>query len=193
MPAIRLAQTAAALQKVRRTDTFSPICVEVSQCRARGAPMWEDAPATEGLMSFRKILIALDGSAVAARAADVALDLARSLHGEVALVHAVEPIADYAAEGGIPTAVLLSETEEDGRRMLAGYRQRTSSAPPPLELLRLGKPGQEIVKAASEWPADLVVIGSHGRTGLSRLVMGSVAEHVMRHAPCPVLVVRAQE
>lgn len=54
-----------------------------------------------------------------------------------------------------------------------------------------GEPAAEILKAAAEYPADLIVMGTHGRGGLSRLVLGSVAETVLRHAPCPVLTVRA--
>ncbi|MGE5112215.1 MAG: universal stress protein [Acidobacteriaceae bacterium] len=50
-----------------------------------------------------------------------------------------------------------------------------------------------MVKAANEWPADLIVIGSHGRGGVERLLLGSVAESVTRHAACPVLVVRGDE
>jgi universal stress protein A len=54
-------------------------------------------------------------------------------------------------------------------------------------------PAAEIVKAVKEWPANLIVIGSHGRGGIQRAVLGSVAEAVMRHAPCPVMVIKAEE
>ena len=63
---------------------------------------------------------------------------------------------------------------------------------PPLEFLAIGAPVEEIVKAAQDWPADMIVIASHGRSGVRRLLLGSVAEGVMRHAACPVLVVRAK-
>jgi nucleotide-binding universal stress UspA family protein len=65
--------------------------------------------------------------------------------------------------------------------------------PAPLEFIHVGKTATEIVKAAKDWSADLIVIGSHGRGGVDRLLLGSVAEAVMRHAACPVLVVRAEE
>jgi universal stress protein A len=58
-------------------------------------------------------------------------------------------------------------------------------------LIPIGKPASAIVKAAPDWPADVIVIGSHARGGVSRLLLGSVAEAVMCHAPCPVLDVRA--
>jgi nucleotide-binding universal stress UspA family protein len=58
--------------------------------------------------------------------------------------------------------------------------------------VQTGTPATAITKAAKDWPADLIVIGSHGRSGMRRALLGSVAEGVMRNAPCPVLVVRAQ-
>src|SRR5438105_11382148 len=57
-------------------------------------------------------------------------------------------------------------------------------------MLGRGDAAAEIIRVARELPADLIVMGTHGRTGIGRLLMGSVAEHVMRHAPCPVLTVR---
>ena len=145
-------------------------------------------------MSFRKILIAVDESAFAAHATDVGFELARSLGAEVALVHAVDPaVVAYAPEGGIPASELVALAQQDGRRLLAAFAQRASFQPPPLEFIHVGKTATEIVKAAKDWPADLIVIGSHGRGGVNRLLLGSVAEAVMRQAACPVLVVRAAE
>jgi len=145
-------------------------------------------------MSFRKILIAVDESAFAARAADVGFELARSLGAEVALIHAVDPaVVAYAPEGGIPAGELANLAQQDGKRLLAAFAQRASLQPAPLEFIHVGKTATEIVKAAKDWPADLIVIGSHGRGGINRLLLGSVAEAVMRQAECPVLVVRAQE
>jgi universal stress protein A len=145
-------------------------------------------------MSFRKILIAVDESAFAAHAADVGFELARGLGAEVALIHAVDPsVVAYAPEGGIPAAELVAQAQRHGRELLAAFAQRASLQPAPLEFIHVGKTATEIVKAAKDWPADLIVIASHGRGGVGRLLLGSVAEAVMRHAPCPVLVVRAKE
>mgnify|MGYP001313577204 CR=1 FL=1 len=145
-------------------------------------------------MSFRKILIAVDESAFAARAADIGFDLARSLGAEVAIIHVVDPsVVAYAPEGGPPAGELVTLAQQDGKKLLAALGQRAALQPVPLELIHVGKTVTEIVKAAKEWPAELIVIGSHGRGGVERLLLGSVAEGVMRHAVCPVLVVRAKE
>ncbi len=76
--------------------------------------------------------------------------------------------------------------------MIGEFRKRIMKRLGVLEFTEVGNPASEIVKAAKDWPADLIVIGSHGRGGLTRALMGSVAEGVMRQAPCPVLVARAK-
>jgi universal stress protein A len=141
-------------------------------------------------MSFQRILVAIDEAPIAAHAADVGIELARALGAKVALIFIVQPIA--APDSGIPASELLASAEQDGKRMLASICQQVPADTTPLQFIRVGTPATEIVKAATEWPADVVVIGSHGRTGVSRALLGSVAEAVMRHAPCPVLVIRAK-
>jgi nucleotide-binding universal stress UspA family protein len=74
--------------------------------------------------------------------------------------------------------------------LLAGFHELLALPPSALQFVRTGAPAEAIVRTAKEWPADLIV--SHGRTGVRRALLGSVAEGVMRSAPCPVLVVRAQ-
>ena len=106
----------------------------------------------------------------------------------------VDPsIVAYAPESGIPASELVAEAQRDARRLIAAFTQRAALQSPPLEFIHTGKPPAEIVGAAKDWPADLIVIGSHGRAGVERLLLGSVAEAAMRHAPCAVLVVRAKE
>lgn len=141
-------------------------------------------------MSFRKILIAVDESPVAAHATDVGAQLATALGAELALVAVVDPTVSIAPDSGVSGAELIAMAEQDAKRLLAGFRQRASQGNPSLEFVAVGKPAAEIVKTAKEWPADVIVIGSHGRHGLERALLGSVAERVMRHAPCSVLVVR---
>jgi len=140
-------------------------------------------------MSFRRILIALDDSAIAAHAAEVGTELATALKAQAALVHIVDPTLAFQPDGGVPAADLVAALKREGQSFLAAAAQRTGE-PPALQFLREGKPVDEILAAAREWEADVIVIGTHGRSGVSRLVLGSTAESVVRHAPCPVLVVK---
>lgn len=142
-------------------------------------------------MNFRRVLIAVDDSPLAAHAAEVGVELARSLNGELALIHVVDPAQNWAPEGGFPAAELVRQAEQEGKRLLTEFQPRAALQKPPVEFVQVGKPAAEIVKAAKEWPADIIVIGSHGRGGIGRLLLGSVAEGVIRHAAHPVLVVRA--
>lgn len=141
-------------------------------------------------MAFQKILITVDDDPLAAHAAEVGVGLARSLNAEIALIHAMDPSLIYSPEAGAVVDEISQHAQQDAARIMADFRARLPSGTSALQFIRQGRPGQEIVRAAKEWPADLIVIGSHGRRGISRAVLGSVAEEVMRHAPCPVLVVR---
>lgn len=140
-------------------------------------------------MSIQRILVAVDGERLSLRALDTGVELARALGAELGLIHVLDigaiDFPDRRAAGSEPTVT----SHEAGRRLLASLRQR-SSLPSPQEFLPIGRPASEIVKAAREWPADLIVIGSRGRSWVQRAMLGSVAEEVMRHAPCQVLVVR---
>ena len=144
-------------------------------------------------MNFRKILIAVDSGPVAAHAAEVGSALAQSLGASVALIYAVDPTLAAAPESGIAASELVALAEQEGKRLLAGFRERLALQATTLEFVEVGQPASAIVNAAKEWPADIIAIGSHGRGGVRRALVGSVAEAVMRHAPCPVLVVRATE
>lgn len=142
-------------------------------------------------MSFRKILIAVDGEPLADHAAEVGIELASSLGAEIGFVYVVEPALSQAP--GISPADLIAEDEREGKRVLDRLRHLLPPACSPAEFIHAGKPASEIVRTAREWTADVIVIGSHGRHGFQRALLGSVAEEVMRHAPCPVLVLRAKE
>lgn len=141
---------------------------------------------------FGKILIAVDEQPIAEHAAQMGVELAKALGAELALITVVDTSADYAADGGIMGEDVTAQIERDARRSLAGLCRRLSVPPSTLEFVENGAPAAEIVKAAKEWPADLVVVGSHGRGGIERALVGSVADAVLRHAPCPVLMVRAK-
>lgn len=144
-------------------------------------------------MSFKKVLIAIDGEPVAVHAAETGVDLALALGAEVALVHVIDASLLNPDDIGLSPNELISAAKLDAKRLVAAIRQRLPPQSPVLEFFQVGTPSNEIVKAAQEWPADLIVIGSHRRGAMQRALLGSVAETVMRHAPCPVVVVRAKE
>ena len=107
-------------------------------------------------MSFRKILIAVDESAFATRAADVGFDLARSLGVEVAIIHVVDPAVDaYAPEGGISLNDLVTLAQQDGRRRLAAFGQRAGLQSAPHEFLHVGKSGARCSRRRISSPKKL--------------------------------------
>jgi nucleotide-binding universal stress UspA family protein len=141
-------------------------------------------------MTFRRILVAVDGSPTADHALHVGLELVRCLRAEVGVVHVVDVGRAGDPERGLLAAELLEDRRREGAALLDEVLSRTDLVSPVESFLREGRPPEEILAAARDWNADLIVVGSRGRSGLVRVVMGSVAETVVRHAPVPVLVVR---
>jgi nucleotide-binding universal stress UspA family protein len=142
------------------------------------------------------VLIATDGSEYSIAAARRAAELLRPAD-QVTLLTVVTNVPGDDA-GGFEGSVFSPEEQDrlwDEELAEAGAElARTASAlnaPKIDKRIELGDVAQTIGKVADELNVDLVVVGSHGRTGLSRLFLGSVSEHVVRHAPCPVLVVRS--
>ena len=141
--------------------------------------------------AFGRILVPVDGSEVAMRAAKKALALAKSIDVKVVAMHAINiGIYAYQTEVIYPTEIPLAELiQKEGHSYLdeivtLGEEMGISVTKKLVE----GHPAEEIIKEAKE--DDLIVIGSKGRTGLDRLLLGSVAENVARHALCPVMIVK---
>ena len=144
-------------------------------------------------MGFKKVLIAIDSEPVAVRAAETGVGLAQALGAEAAFIYVVDASLAYAADTGPPASELIAAAKLEAQRLVTAVRQRLSPQSSVVEFIPVGTPSEEIVKAAEEWSADLLVIGSHGRRGMQHALLGSVAETVMRHAPCPLVVVRTKE
>ena len=139
-----------------------------------------------------RVLIALNNEPLAVHAADVGIQLTRSLKAELGFVYVIGEPSEIGADGGVSAEETIKTAKEDGKELIAAICQRAPELAA-LEFMPIGRAAVEIVKAAKDWPANLIVIGSHGRRGIQRAVLGSVAEAVMRHAPCPVMVVKAEE
>jgi universal stress protein A len=146
----------------------------------------------EVAVPFKKILISIDSEPVAIHAAETGAELARVVGAEMAFIHVIDPELVNPADTAVQPAVLQATARQEAKQLIADFRRRLPQQPAALEFVQVGSAVTEIVNAARAWPADLVVIGSHGRGGVTRALLGSVAEGVMRHAPCPVLVVRAK-
>ncbi len=142
------------------------------------------------MFPIRTILHPTDFSECATEAFDLACLLARDYAARLLVLHVLEPpitaLAGNEALPPLPEEYGRAAREEALRRLQAPYAS--------VQLERRLQEGQvipEILRRAAETPCDLIVMGTHGRTGLSRLLLGSVAEGVLRQAPCPVLSVRA--
>ncbi len=143
-------------------------------------------------MSFTKILCPIDFSAGSRQAMQFAVRLAGQAHAELVLFHAsFVPATAFSLEAPFPP-YLIQDMADEGQRLLdesvrdaiAAGAKNTSS------VMAIGVPWTMIVAQLEKQAFDLCVIGTHGRTGLARVVMGSVASAVIRHAPCSVLAVR---
>ncbi len=141
------------------------------------------------MLPIRTILHPTDFSDSARGAFELACALARDYSAGLVLVHVV-PQARVFAPDGIAVPIGAEESYEPHAR-LAHLNPDDPTVKTDHRVLN-GDPADQILKAAKDVNADLIVMGTHGSGGLTRLLMGSVAESVMRKAPCPVLTVRGQ-
>jgi len=146
------------------------------------------------MQTFTKILIPIDFSAQSAEAVRRAISLNGSSNAEVVLVHCYDPTEYPLPSGAI--AFTRDQIDRLGEPLLQRLRavQREAESLGARNVtcrLEYGEPAAGIVRMAAEEGFDLIVMGTHGRTGARRWVMGSVAEKVVRAAPCPVLSVKA--
>ncbi|HEU4581401.1 MAG TPA: universal stress protein [Polyangiaceae bacterium] len=145
---------------------------------------------------FQKILVPVDFSVHSSFALRTAADLARRFNGSITILHVHDPLP-YALPGDLQPiskeqhGQLRAEIEKE----LAALRVRaeTGGASSVETLVTEGPPAEEIVRCAERGAFDLIVIGTHGRRGFQRMLLGSVAERVTRLAACPVLSIRAPE
>lgn len=156
---------------------------------------------------YKKLLLTLDGSELAATAVPHAAQIAAGVGAEVVLVRVIDSVGHIIAQtspagfegmGGAVSAELAQEAVAGQRaaaeRDLSAVAQQLNAqgiSKVSIEVLE-GMPGEMVVEAAERLGCDLVVIATHGRSGLRRAVLGSVADHVVRHVHSAVLLVRPQ-
>jgi len=147
------------------------------------------------MSAYKKILAAVDGSAASNKGLREALRLAKREGARLVLLNVVNDYYAFAAMDGPAPVDLVPALREGGRRILARARAAAEKAGvKPTVLMReiVGGPAADaIVREARKQRADLIVLGTHGRRGVRRLVMGSDAEQVVRTSRVPVLLVRA--
>jgi glycine betaine transporter len=145
-------------------------------------------------MTTPHFLVPVDFSAYSEQALAYAIALATKLQARVTVLHVIHllPIGVSDMPSSLPYPELyLQELEAEARQRLEAQRQQLQEAGLEVEvLMKHGVPFQTLVDIARDQHVDLIVMGTHGRTGVHHLLMGSVAEKVVRLASCPVLVTR---
>lgn len=148
------------------------------------------------MQSIQKILVPFDGSPHSRAALARAADLAQRYQASVLILYVDHPLTYALPEGyAVASPEQLARVREGFEREVALARHSAVSAGAVRveSLVQRGDPVMEIVRAATDGPYDLIVMGTHGRAGIKRTLLGSITEEVLRRAPCPVLTVRAEE
>lgn len=145
---------------------------------------------------YQRILVPINGSSTSERALQEAIKLADG-KAQIRLVYVVEEMLTIGAEGldYANNAVLQEAAKKAASEVLANAAEKVSRTGANVDTVLIEELGRGVVDVinneAQNWVADLIVIGTHGRTGLTRLLLGSVAEGVVREASMPVLLIRA--
>jgi nucleotide-binding universal stress UspA family protein len=144
------------------------------------------------LFKINRILVPVDFSDCSRKAIEYALPFARAFDATIVLLHVVEAFLPTPEMTGVDVGLIQRQLREGGERRLAELRKELGGVPVE-SVLRIGRTATEILRAARELDSDLILLSTHGRTGLAHVFLGSTAEQVIRHAGCPVLVVREKE
>ena len=148
---------------------------------------------------YQRILVPVDGSPTSARGLEEAIGIARLTHGRLRLLHVIDELSFALAMDAYSgfAGDWLNVLRERGRSLLDEWGATAQAAGIEADLVLCdtfsGSVQEKVTAEASKWPADLIVVGTHGRRGVGRLVMGSSAEQILRYATVPVLLVRAPE
>ena len=166
-----------------------------ARVRSRRAARLEGAASASALSSrgIREILVPIDFSEPSKKALKYAVALATQFGDQLSLLHVIEPTAQ-----GFPYPALALENDQvkaTMKRRLEGLGKYETTNPRLIQKAAVthGRAFQEVVRAARGLQVDLIIMATHGYTGIKHVLLGSTTERVVRYAPCPVLVVREQE
>ena len=175
--------------KVKPTKNSGAVVLEVNR---RDESLLTAATTTP--FRLKKILVPIDFSDCSKKALQYALPLAKQHEAAITLLYVVPRSYTVGEYGGVDYASLEAELRASSDKQLATLAVDEVRGEVAADtLVSTGSPAAEIIQAAKQTLVDLIVISTHGRTGLKHVFLGSVTEHVVRHAPCPVLVVRERE
>lgn len=154
-------------------------------------------------MLIKRILIGIDNSPYSEHAAKYGFDIAHKFDAKVALVHIVEPILMPPSAGmdplSSPVAMPVNDAEimdvqnDMSENLLVRIENKFGKGMQVTHFNEFGDTADGIIDCSRDFKADLIILGTHSRSGIDRLLMGSVAEHVVRHSEVPVLVVPMKE
>ncbi len=141
---------------------------------------------------FKKILVPTDFSELSLAAMDYALSFSHVFGGKIYLLHTLDTIPVLALDAmDLTTETVIYETEKNAKNDLHVFvAARIGNVPNLVEVVRKGIAEDQIVEFAKEESIDLIVMATHGRSGIAHVLMGSVAEKVVQHSPVPVLTVK---
>lgn len=177
--------------KAKPTKEPGGMVLEMSR---RDEPLMAAANREPTPFRLKRILVPIDFSDCAKKALRYAIPLAKEHGAAITLLHVVPPDYAVGAYGGIDYVSLQTDVGIARERELAALAiDEVHGGISTDTVVRSGPPAIEIIDAAKALSADIIVISTHGRTGLKHMLLGSVTEHVVCRAPCPVLVVRERE
>ena len=147
-------------------------------------------------MTYKRILVPVDGDSTSDKGLDEAAKLARGTGAQFLLLHIVDDTVAFSSPEGAGVNVVLDALRESGQQALQKAAARARRAKLQAKTLLVdnftGRVAEAIVEQAKRWRADLIVMGTHGRRGMDRLLLGSNAELVIRNSTVPVLLVPGQ-
>lgn len=160
---------------------------------SRGAAVSTAQANGRSRLAVQSILVPVDFSECSKKALLYARAFANQFGGELTVLHVVKPYIPVPEATMVDVGLIERNLRKTAEYQMAELQKEMGGSKPFRPLVRAGNPAIEVVKAARNLGADLIIISTHGRTGVGHWLMGSTAEKVVRSAHCPVLVVREQE